>query len=304
MRNRTNRLPSIRLIFIGLGVILLVIALTVGSLLLGSGSRTQPPPPSVLEQARAGVSRNSDWQPILRRLDGLDMALVPAGCFTMGSTDPQLAEAIDSCERFFGSGKCQVDFVKSETPPHEVCFDHPFWISETEVTNRLYGSSSSTDMRSMYRGPSWPRETVTWQDASQFCMAHNARLPTEAEWEYAARGPDGLIYPWGDEFQLERLTSGRLNPANVASAPTGVSWVGAFDMSGGVAEWVADWYASFTEASATNPQGPADGQERVLRGGTWASYASFLVRTSQRETASPDTANSTIGFRCARDLDY
>lgn len=303
MRSMANRLPSIRLYLIGLGVILLVIALAVGSLLLGSGSRTQPPPASVLERARAGVSRNGDWQPEIRRLDALDMALVPAGCFTMGSTALQLTEAMDSCERFFGNGKCQVDFGQSETPPHEVCFDHPFWIGETEVTNRLYGSSSSTDMEAMYRGPSWPRETVTWHEASQFCMAHNARLPTEAEWEFAARGPDRLIYPWGAEFDPERLISGRLSPADVSSIPAGVSWIGAFDMSGGVAEWVADWYAPYTEANTTNPQGPADGQQRVLRGGSWFSFASFLVRTSHRESASPGTANSTIGFRCARDLD-
>jgi iron(II)-dependent oxidoreductase len=210
--------------------------------------------------------------------------------------------AIDSCERFFGSGKCHVDFAKAETPAHEVCFDHPFWIGETEVTNRLYGSSSSTDMEAMYRGPSWPRETVTWNEASQFCLANNARLPTEAEWEFAARGPDDLIFPWGNDFSLENLISGSQSPADVASVPAGVSWVGAFDMSGGIAEWVADWYAPFTQASATDPGGPQDGQQRVLRGGSWFSFASFLVRTSHRESTSPDTANSTIGFRCARDL--
>jgi iron(II)-dependent oxidoreductase len=289
------------MVFAGVAGILLIAALAVGSLLYTSWSRSLPPPASVLEQAQAGVRRNGEWQPVIRRLDSLDMALVPEGCFTMGSTPLQLTEAIDSCKRFFGGGKCQVDFVQSETPLHEVCFDRPFWIGETEVTNREYGSSSSTDMQTMYRGPSWPRETVTWQEASKFCKAKNARLPTEAEWEYAARGPDGLIYPWGDEFHLERLTSGKLSPDNVASVPEGVSWVGAFDMSGGVAEWVADWYAPFSQVSATNPHGPADGQERVLRGGSWFSFASFFVRTTHRESASPDTANSTIGFRCARD---
>jgi formylglycine-generating enzyme required for sulfatase activity len=293
-----------RLVLYGFASMLMVVALAVGGRLFASWSRTLPPQAAVLEHARAGVSRNSDWQPVIRRLEALDMALVPAGCFTMGSTTPQLAEAMDSCERFYGSGKCQVPFVQSETPLHEVCFDHPFWIGETEVTNREYGSSSSTDMRSMYRGPSWPRETITWQEASEFCMARDARLPTEAEWEYAARGPDGLTYPWGDEFQLERLTSGRLNPDNVAFAPAGASWVGVFDMSGGIAEWVADWYAPYPQTGATNLQGLADGQGRVIRGGSWASFASFLVRTSYRESASPDTANSTIGFRCARDLDY
>jgi iron(II)-dependent oxidoreductase len=158
-------------------------------------------------------------------------------------------------------------------------------------------------MVAMYRGPSWPRETVTWQEASQFCRANHARLPSETEWEYAARGPDGLIYPWGDEFDLERLVSGRLSPADVASVPEGVSWVGAFDMSGGVAEWVADWYASYPQAGTTGANLSADGQKRVLRGGNWFSFAAFFVRTSHRESADPDTANSTIGFRCARDLD-
>ena len=294
---------STRLIIIGLAFILLAAGFAAGSFRLEGANRTQPPPRQVLELARAGVTRNADWQPITRRLGALEMALVPAGCFTMGSTDPQLDVAIDSCERFFGSGKCQVDFRRAESPAHEVCFGRPFWISETEVTNQLYGSSSSTDMQAMYRGPSWPRETVTWQEASRFCLAHNARLPTEAEWEFAARGPDSLIFPWGDEFDLDNLISGRLSPSNVASVHAGVSWVGAFDMSGGVAEWVADWYAPYPEASATGPQGPPDGQQRVLRGGSWFSFASFFLRTSNRESASPDTANSTIGFRCVRDLD-
>lgn len=299
MANRTSRA---RVIF-GLGVLLLVLVLAVGNLLVRSWSRSQPLPGSLLEKARAGVSRNADWKPIVRRLDDLDMALVPAACFPMGSTTLQLPEATDSCERFFGSGKCQVDFEQSETPAHEVCFDHPFWIGETEVTNREYGSSSSTDVVAMYRGPSWPRETVTWQEASQFCMAHHARLPTEAEWEFAARGPDGLIYPWGDAFDPERLVSGRLSPADVASVPAGVSWVGAFDMSGGVSEWVADRYAAYRPASATDSHGSADGSRRVLRGGSWFTFASFYVRTAHRESATPDTANSTIGFRCARDWD-
>jgi len=294
---------SLRPIIVSLGVILLVAALASGIFLLRSGSSTQPPPERALQLARAGVSRNSDWQPILRRIDGLDMALVPAGCFTMGSTDTQLAYAIDSCERFFGSGMCHVDFEQSETPAHEVCFDHPFWIGETEVTNHLFGSSSSTDMDTMYRGPAWPRETVTWYQAYQFCLSHNGRLPTEAEWEFASRGPGDLIFPWGDEFDLENIISGQLSPANVGSVPAGVSWVGAFDMSGGIAEWVADWYGPYAQASTTDPEGPSNGQQRVLRGGSWFSFAAFFLRTSHREAASPDTANSTIGFRCARDLE-
>lgn len=291
---------SIRLIVVSLGAIA---ALAAGVLLLRSGESNRPLPESALGQARAGVSRNDLWSPIVRRLDGLDLALVPAGCFTMGSTGTQLIFALASCERFYGTGKCQVDFEQSETPAHEVCFDRPFWIGETEVTNRLFGSSSSTDMETMYRGPAWPRETVTWYEASQFCLAHNARLPTEAEWEYAARGPDNLVFPWGNEFDLGNLISGRLSPADVGSVAAGVSWVGAFDMSGGIGEWMADWYGPYAQASVTDPGGPPDGQQRVIRGGSWFSFAAFSLRTSNRESASPDIANSTIGFRCARDLD-
>jgi iron(II)-dependent oxidoreductase len=278
------------------GVVLLLGAI-VGTFLVRSGSRQLPD--TAPELAAKGVSRNADWAPIVLRLDGLDMTLVPAGCFIMGSTDLQLVSAINSCERFFGSGKCQVDFRKSETPPHEVCFNHPFWIGQNEVTNRLFGSSSSTEM---YREPSWPRDTVTWYEASRFCLSHHARLPTEAEWEFAARGPDGRLFPWGDRFDLALVVSGRLSPENAGSIQAGASWVGALDMSGGVQEWVADWYGPYPASDETDPVDPQNGQQRVLRGGSWFSFAAFLLRTAHREPASPDASNSTIGFRCARDF--
>jgi len=282
--------------------ILLFAAIAATSVIMWLATRSEPVPQLAAELARAGVSTNADWRPTIRRLDGIDMALVPAGCFTMGSTPADLAVAVDSCDRFFGQGKCQVDFEGNQTPTRRVCFNLPYWIGETEVTNSQYGSTSSSDMVAVYRGRSWPRETVTWEQASEFCLAHQARLPTEAEWEFAARGPDGWIFPWGDRFDLALVVSGRLSPENAGSIQAGASWVGAFDMSGGVQEWVADWYGPYPASNETDPVGPLYGQQRVLRGGSWFSFAAFLLRTSHREPASPDASNSTIGFRCARDF--
>ena len=115
---------------------------------------------SEIRQAYEGVRRNEDWEPRLHRLNNLDWVLVPAGCFTMGSSDAQLDEARDSCNRFYGSGNCQYDFPAAEQPGHSVCFEKPYWMGVAEITNREYGSSSSTNNVTMYRGPDWPRETV------------------------------------------------------------------------------------------------------------------------------------------------
>lgn len=281
--------------------LLFLAAASLGGLgvLIAARASTRADLEAAMVLARDGVVQNSNWLPVTRHLDGLEFALVPAGCFTMGSTDSQLALALDFCERFFGRGNCQVDFKSSETPAHEVCFDQPFWIQVTEVSNRAYGASSSVDM---YRNLSWPRETVTWYQASEFCQRHKARLPSGEEWEYAARGPDSVVFPWGDDFDLENVISGRLVPAEVGSIPSGSSWVGALDMSGGMAEWVEEPYIPYGQGP-TAPGAPEATGQRVLRGGSWFSFSPYMLRSAHREAADPDTANSTIGFRCARDTD-
>lgn len=238
----------------------------------------------------------------MRRIGGLDMTLVPAGCFTMGSTDTQLAEAQDSCDRFYGAGRCQHDFPASEQPAHEVCFLRPFWIGLTEVTNEEYGSSSSTDEVAMYRGPVWPRETVTWKQASDYCASLGLRLPTEAEWEYAARGPDERIYPWGDGFDLDRLISGRLSPEDVGLLEQGASWVAALDMSGSIEEWVSVRFGPYVAEAQVDSSGPEQGSPRITRGGSWFSFAAFFLRSAYREPRDPEYASSVVGFRCARDF--
>lgn len=198
-----------------------------------------------------------------------------------------------------------VDGYSDEKPVHEVCFDQPFWFDKMEVNNRQFArfggaASSTSDWTELDR----PREQITWLEAREFCALRDARLPTEAEWEYAARGPESLVYPWGNGFLPGSVVYGGNSDdqtAPVGSIPAGVSWVGALDLSGNVAEWTADWYSETYYAStpASAPSGPPSGQYRVVRGGSWNANP-FAMRAAMRDWNLPDFRNKNIGFRCAR----
>jgi formylglycine-generating enzyme required for sulfatase activity len=261
------------------------------------------------------VTANDQWTPVTRELDGVPMALVPAGCFMMGSTPEQIDAAIQSCTRLAGKEVCPADVYNVEGPQHQVCFAAPFWIDVTEVTNARYGSSGK------WGGDDLPRESVTWFEATAFCESRAARLPSEAEWEYAARGPDGWLYPWGNAFDGSSLNAcdkdcayrwadrsvddGYDFTAPVGSYSKGVSWVGALDMSGNVTEWTSSILKPY-------PYNPADGREasggqdrssrRVLRGGSWLG-SQVDMRATFRNTAYPTTSGENIGFRCVRSYD-
>jgi iron(II)-dependent oxidoreductase len=211
----------------------------------------------------------------MQTFNGVQMVLVPAGCFMMGSTDGE----------------------DDEKPVHEVCFEESFWIDRFEVTNGQYGSSGQ------FIGQHHPRESVMWSEAYTFCVSRNGRLPTEAEWEYAARGPEGWSYPWGNEFVANNVIYNtyvvqRTSVVGEDKRPNGASWVGAYDMSGNVSEWVSDWYAPYTENSLTDPNGPGSGQYRIRRGGSWYDRD---VRAAIRDKTIPDVSSIFVGFRCARD---
>ena len=142
---------------------------------------------------------------------------------------------------------------------------------------------------------------ITWFEAADHCAERGARLPTEAEWEYAARGPDNLIYPWGNTYADDQyITSGDLSTVGL---PAGMSWVGAHHLIGNAYEWVNDLYGSYSSDSAVNPQGPASGDRHVVRGSGWAS-ADYLDRSSSRASYPPELTDSRLtGLRCARDYE-
>jgi formylglycine-generating enzyme required for sulfatase activity len=196
-----------------------------------------------------------------------------------------------------------------------------FWIDKIEVTNGMYAQcvqagkcspprSSRSNTREPYYGTAefdhYPVIYVSWVDAQNYCRWAGGRLPTESEWEKAARGTDGRQYPWGDEDPLSVI--GLLNfhaqdTTEVGSFPDGASPYGALDMAGNVSEWVADWLSLdyYNSPPMSNPLGPDSGEYRVWRGGSWANTSTERVRTYSRTGNFPTDSSSGIGFRCARD---
>jgi len=153
----------------------------------------------------------------------------------------------------------------------------------------------------------WPALYVTWHEAVAFCAARDKRLPTEAEWEKAARGPDGLLFPWGDSApDSERAMFGQHHVheipilAAVDSHAAGRSPYGLHHMAGNVAEWVNDWFGLdyYAYMPGKNPSGPNGGRYKSIRGGSWKSKM-IMLRTATRSGFAPDQRSATIGFRCA-----
>jgi formylglycine-generating enzyme required for sulfatase activity len=194
-----------------------------------------------------------------------------------------------------------------------------FYIDKFEVTNKLYkvcvDAGACEQPRELYFFPESPNKLyfgnaqyenypviyVDWNMAKNYCEWRGARLPTEAEWEKAARGTTGTIYAWGHDLDCQKANYQRCvnRTSEIGSYSDGVSPYGVYDMTGNVWEWVADWYAAnyYWTSSPHNPQGPITGQSRVLRGGAWTR---FDVTTYHRLNFAPTYYTFDIGFRCAR----
>ena len=256
-----------------------------------------------------------------RPVDGMEMVYVPAGEFQMGSTDEQVDQAWKTCKEFHPD--CKRELFEDEQPAHTVALDG-FWLDRTEVTNEQYrvcveaGVCDPSEYEdTKLNDENQPMVGVDWYDAEDYCQWAGARLPTEAEWEYAARGPEGRAYPWGDTFDGTKLNfcdkncprdpaatdksvdDGHKYTAPVGSYPDGASWCGALDMAGNLWEWVADWLGPYPAGPQVNPTGPASGGSRVRRGGSWINY-SYFVRSATRSYWDHDYGKVHNGFRCAR----
>ena len=251
---------------------------------------------------------------------GIEQVWVPAGSFLMGTDDATLQEL-----KALRPPAWVMKALESESPQHEVRLKEGFWFDKHEVTNAAFAafvdaggyetpSYWSEAGRKWLAGqrldalpaecpgtlPEHPRRCVTWYEADAYARWREGRLPTEAEWEYAARGPKAPRYPWGDLFDPARCnvvdTTG---PVPIGSYPDGASWIGALDMSGNAMEWVSDWLADYPDQRgvAENPSGPASGKVKVEKGGWWGSNL-FVARCAYRHYEDPpDYGDKHIGFR-------
>jgi len=219
----------------------------------------------------------------------IEFVLIQAGSFMMGS--PQNAEE------------------RNETPPHKVSISKPFYLGKYEVTQEQWVTVMGSNP-SRFKGPNHPVDSVSWNDVQEFIKRLNAkeghnryRLPTEAEWEYAARAGTNTAYFFGDDKKELSGYAWYFGSSDSTSHPVGQkppnAW-GLHDVHGNVFEWTQDWFGGryYADSPETDPKGPSSGAGRVARGGSW-SYNAESARAAYREFIMPHAQGGDVGFRLA-----
>ncbi|MGQ9607940.1 MAG: SUMF1/EgtB/PvdO family nonheme iron enzyme [bacterium] len=255
-------------------------------------------------------SRKQDEDFVMSKVSLDDMVKIPSGEFIMGSSDEEIMKVV----RELGGGELgpDVGWFAAERPQHKVYLDE-YYIDKYEITNAQYKKFIDSTGRAAPRH--WENNTypegradhpvvyVSWEDADAYCQWAGKRLPTEAEWEKAARGTDARIWPWGNTFDptkcnVECWEGSDSKP--VGSYPEGITPYGAFDMAGNVWEWTDSWYDAYPGSKYRTQE--FGKKLRVLRGGSWYHYDSLGpigARCASRDRAAPQSVSYVAGFRCA-----
>ncbi len=265
---------------------------------------------------------------------GVLMVYVPTGKFLMGSTVRQIEVAFQQAKK----EKMHVlkEGYADESPQHEQVIQTAFWLDLTPVTNASYArfvqeggyatreywteagwkwlqdnkKTGPENYGDTFGAPDQPCVGVTWFESYAYCQWRGGRLSTEAEWEWAARGLDSRIYPWGNDFVSDyviwdKTSDGKTAPVGDGIRTAGASWVGALDMSGNVWEWCNSLYKPYPYASADGRESNIDSSNiRSLRGGSWYDSHTDYLRAAYRFWATPSGEDyDLVGFRCIRSAD-
>ncbi len=258
--------------------------------------------PEAVSSINENKTEQKEVSPLIK-----DMVLIPGGNYKVGLAPEK---GLRECQKYFD--RCKM-FTFLEEGPEHTAFVDSYYIDKYEVTQKQFEEVTGKNP-SEFLGENYPVERVHWKQASNFCEQIGKRLPTETEWEIAAKGGQNHLYPWGDVMLSGKANlcdkncvvvthTGQFEDNTKYTAPVGSyppNGYGLYDMAGNVWEWVNDWYGEgyYQEAPSKNPHGPHFGFSKIVRGGSWINAPDFL-RSTFRNWSDPASQTNYFGFRCA-----